>query len=76
MARGRLPQRAGDHVIAEELFQQALPVQFREPARPESRPGREAGGDLRGLAIISLRPGRSGRRRNDHGKLGRQQSSR
>jgi hypothetical protein len=30
MARGRLPQRAGDHVLGEQLFQQALPAQLRQ----------------------------------------------
>ena len=76
MARGRLPQRAGDHAVAEQVLQQALPVQFRQPLRPEPRPGRNPGGHLRGLLVISPRRGRSGRRRDDHGKLGRQQGSR
>ena len=76
MARGRLPQRAGDHAVGEQVFQQALPAQLRQPLRPEPRPGRDPGGHLRGPVVIPLRRGRSGRRRDDHGKLGRQQSSR
>ena len=77
MARGRLPQRPGDHVRGEQLFQQALPVQFRQPARPEPGPGRDPGGHLRSPGIFfSPRPGQNGRRRDDHGKLGSQQSSR
>ena len=71
MARGRFPQRAGDHVLGEQLLQQALPVQFRQPVRPEPRPGRDPGGHLRSPGFIfSPRRGRSGRRRDDHGKLG------
>ena len=76
MARRRLPQRAGDHVPGEQVLQQALPAQLRQPLRPEAGPGRDPGGDLRGLIVIPLRRGRSGRRRDDHGKLGSQQSSR
>ena len=53
MARRRLPQRPGDHVLGEQFFQQALPVQFRQPARPEPGPGRDPGGDLRGPGIYS-----------------------
>ena len=47
MARGRFPQRAGDHVLGEQLLQQALPVQLRQPVRPEPGPGRDPGGHLR-----------------------------
>ena len=53
MARGRLPQRAGDHAVGEQLFQQALPVQLRQPLRPEPRPGRDPGGHLRGPVRLS-----------------------
>ena len=79
MARGRFPQRPGDHVLGEQLFQQALPVQFRQPVRPEPGPGRDPGGHFRSPGTFSPRrgrSGRSGRMRDDHGKLGRQQSSR
>jgi hypothetical protein len=76
MARRRLPQRAGDHAAGEQFFQQARPAQLCQPLRPEPRPGRDPGGDLRGPVIIPVRRSRSGRRRDDHGKLGRQQSSR
>jgi len=74
----RFPQRAGDHVLGEQFFQQALPVQFRQPFRPEPGPGRDPGGHLRGIlaALAALRRSRSGRRPDDHGKLGSQQSSR
>ena len=58
MARRRFPQRPGDHVLGEQLFQQALPVQFRQPLRPEPRPGRDPGGHLRGPGI--LLPGGAG----------------
>ena len=51
MARGRFPQRAGDHVLGEQFFQQALPVQLRQPFRPEPGPGRDPGGHLRGPGI-------------------------
>jgi hypothetical protein len=34
----RFPQRAGDHVLGEQLFQQALPVQFRQSVRPNPGP--------------------------------------
>ena len=43
MPRRRLPQRAGDHAVGEQFFQQALPVQLRQPLRPEPGPGREPG---------------------------------
>jgi hypothetical protein len=76
MARRRLPQRAGDHAAGEQFFQQARPAQLRQPLCPESGPGRDPGGDLRVPVVIPVRRGRSGRRRDDHGKLGRQQSSR
>ena len=45
MARRRLPQRAGDHVVGEQFFQQARQAQLRQPLRPEPRPGRDPGGD-------------------------------
>jgi hypothetical protein len=73
----RFPQRPGDHVIGEQFFQQPGPVQPGQPFRPESRPGRDAGGQPRIRKGIILRQhGRRGRRDGQHGSLSRQQSSR
>ena len=59
MARRRFPQRSGDHVLGEQLFQQALPVQFRQPLRPEPRPARDPGGHLRSPGFF-FSPGADG----------------
>jgi hypothetical protein len=52
MPARRLLQRAGDHVPGEQVLQQALPVQLRQPFRPEAGPGRDPGGHRRGLVVI------------------------
>ena len=44
---GRLGQRTGDHAAGQQFLQQVRPVQFREPVRPETRPGRDPGRELR-----------------------------
>jgi hypothetical protein len=40
------PQRPGDHVIGQQVFQQPLPAQVRQPVRPQAGAGRHPGGQL------------------------------
>ena len=49
---------AVDHAVGEQVLQQAMAVQLREPFRPEPGPGRDPGGHLRSPGISSPRRGR------------------
>ena len=73
----RFPQRPHDHAVGEQVFQQSLPVQLAQPFCPETQPGRDAGRQaIRDGIVLSRRHGLDRRQLNEHGRLGRQQSSR
>ena len=74
-----LRHRRRDRPVREQLRDQARPAQLPEQVLPEPGPGhslRQQLSRLRGLRLTSaVTSGNSGRRRNDHGKLGGQRSS-
>jgi hypothetical protein len=74
-----LRHRLGDHPVREQFRDQALTAQLPEQVLPEPGTGRslrEQAPGLRRTRFISiLTSGNSGRRRKNHGKLTRQQSS-
>ncbi len=74
----RFLQRPRDHALCQEVFQQALAPQLPEPVQPQPRPGQHPFREVsprNGIAVPGRR-GRDGRRHDEHGRLGTQQSSR
>ena len=74
-----LRHRRGDHPVREQLRDQALPAQLPEQVLPEPGTGhslrQQAAHPRRTRFISALTSGNNGRRRKNHGKMARQQSS-